>query len=338
MKKAIIFLILILANQLGVSQINHGNCQTEYRKDIKSFNHYGILSLPIAYRGKEEIINLQVGLIIPSGEDSESYSSYLGLVNNTSIQFKEDKVCTIYYSDGKSFTIYREKDDNNIKMNYSQLPGSIYLDLFRQDIHYIQFYFKYTVKSVVFKDSDRKLIENMSSCIEEFLPNFIENTGRFKDERDGTWYKWIRMKDGNKWMAENLRYNLTSSYCYDNNSQNCLKYGRLYTWKSAQKVCPNGWHLPSKTEWNDLIQQYGGEGEKAYNKLVPSKFEIQFSGFRYSDGTFVKIRQEGNYWSNDGVGVDYSYGFYFSKKDKSLEGGSGFDGNAFSCRCVKNKN
>ncbi len=38
-------------------------------------------------------------------------------------------------------------------------------------------------------------------------------------------------------------------------------YGRLYTWHAAtdsRNVCPAGWHLPSRVEWNTLIAAQGG--------------------------------------------------------------------------------
>jgi len=36
-------------------------------------------------------------------------------------------------------------------------------------------------------------------------------------------------------------------------------YGRLYSWEEAMKNCPNGWHLPSKEEWQTLVDFAGGE-------------------------------------------------------------------------------
>lgn len=60
-------------------------------------------------------------------------------------------------------------------------------------------------------------------------------------------------------MAENLNYEMDNrdrygSYCYDDDPGdddpgNCDKYGRLYTWIAAMNACPEGWHLPSKVEF-----------------------------------------------------------------------------------------
>jgi len=79
------------------------------------------------------------------------------------------------------------------------------------------------------------------------------NVYNFKDIRDNKTYRAVKI--GNQvWMAENLNYNASGSKCYDNNSANCDKYGRLYDWNTAVRVCPRGWHLPSDVEWDILIK------------------------------------------------------------------------------------
>lgn len=93
-------------------------------------------------------------------------------------------------------------------------------------------------------------------------------TGSFMDLRDGKKYKTVKI--GNQtWMAENLNYEIADSYCYNNDTSNCKKYGRLYTRDAALKACPAGWHLPSMDEFKALIETVGGEkiaGEKLKSK------------------------------------------------------------------------
>src|SRR5688500_17722539 len=53
-----------------------------------------------------------------------------------------------------------------------------------------------------------------------------------------------RMGDGKQWMTVNLRVSADQSYCYDDTEANCRRYGRLYTWESAQRACRSldaGW-------------------------------------------------------------------------------------------------
>jgi len=82
-----------------------------------------------------------------------------------------------------------------------------------------------------------------------------DGSGTFIDERDGQTYRTVKMPDGKVWMAQNLNYKPESggSFCYDEDESMGEKYGRLYNWKTANKVSPKGWHLPSREEWEELI-------------------------------------------------------------------------------------
>jgi hypothetical protein len=67
-----------------------------------------------------------------------------------------------------------------------------------------------------------------------------------------------RMADGKEWTTANLNANTPSSYCYDDAEPNCRRYGRLYTWESAQRGCQSlgdGWRLPTDDEWRQLATQ-----------------------------------------------------------------------------------
>ena len=124
---------------------------------------------------------------------------------------------------------------------------------------------------------------------------YDESTNKLKDLRDGKIYKTVTI--GNQvWMAENLNYydstNLSvkaKSWCYNDSAYYCEKYGRLYTWAAAVDsvklyrdesidcgygracvlsdtvygICPQGWHLPSNTEWESLFSAVGDQSTAA---------------------------------------------------------------------------
>ena len=123
-----------------------------------------------------------------------------------------------------------------------------------------------------------------------------------KDQNASGMISSRRMTDGKEWTTANLNVNASSSYCYDDAEPNCSRYGRLYTWESAQRVCQSlgeGWRLPTDEEWRQMAKRYGGvsddsadKGKAAFTALLSggtSGFNAVLGGNR-SDGTVRTIR------------------------------------------------
>jgi uncharacterized protein (TIGR02145 family) len=102
---------------------------------------------------------------------------------------------------------------------------------------------------------------------------------------------------------------------YGHNATNLANYGYLYNWYAVADtngVCPNGWHVPSDSEWTTLTNYLGGEsvaggkmktdGTTYWNSpniggTNESGFSILPGGFRYESGVFSSIRDYAIFWS-----------------------------------------
>ena len=104
-------------------------------------------------------------------------------------------------------------------------------------------------------------------------------TGTFIDSRDNHTYQWVQIGE-QIWISENLAWlpevsppadgSFTAPFYYVNGyegtniseakaTENYKTYGVLYNWPAALEACPNGWHLPSKDEWEQLAQYVNTE-------------------------------------------------------------------------------
>ena len=99
--------------------------------------------------------------------------------------------------------------------------------------------------------------------IEDYLIYNGFEYGEMTDSRDGQKYR-TREIGGVVWMAENMRFVTSGSWC-----EKCERYGRLYTWDDAVSVCPDGWTLPTADQWIDLFEA-AGSIEKAGKNLKAS--------------------------------------------------------------------
>jgi uncharacterized protein (TIGR02145 family) len=181
-----------------------------------------------------------------------------------------------------------------------------------------------------------------------------KDTGSFTDTRDGKTYKTVTI--GNQtWMAENLAYKTDSGcWAYNNDQSNVEKYGYLYNEETAQNVCPEGWHLPSKEEFYTLTgQKYdinvGGEKEKektekiAYKKLTEggsSGFSVRLMGnetvFWTSDQSNINKKTDISFSSSNKKDTNWYWMLIFDKNKKKVKAQI-VSGTGYSVRCIKDE-
>ncbi len=169
------------------------------------------------------------------------------------------------------------------------------------------------------------------------------------DTRDGTVYKTINIGE-QWWLAENLNFEITSSWCYENSDANCSEYGRLYTFSAANSVCPSGWHLPSDSEWKDLemslgmsleeadaIEQRGTDEGTQLKDKGSSGFDVLFGGFRNADSTYTFLGTGGAFWTSSSYNLYLAWYRGFQNAESRIHRYF-YDRNmGFSVRCIKNK-
>ncbi len=197
-----------------------------------------------------------------------------------------------------------------------------------------------------------------------FNPN-VEYGGMI-DKRTRKLYRTVAI-GGNIWMAENLNYEVKNSYCYNNSASYAEYYGRLYTWSAAvgkseadcydkyctlpakvQGICPEGWHLPSKSEWEALLTAVGGQST-AGKILLSQKvcgvnnygvdslgFSTRTAGHREPSGNFDGEGYFANFWSSTQDG-SRAYHVDMGCRIENVELLPNSKSYAFSVRCVKDE-
>lgn len=192
-------------------------------------------------------------------------------------------------------------------------------------------------------------------------------------DEQGNTYKIVAI-GSQTWMAENLKTtkfndntdiplvtddtiwsNITTpAYCWYNNDQETYgnTYGILYNYYAVNthKLCPAGWHIPDNAEWNNLIENLGGESvaggklkETGTSKwLSPntgatneSGFTALPGGYRHYDFLFMNIGNAGYWWSSSNVSfsVAYYYSIYYGYP--SIFQNQSYVQFGYSVRCLK---
>ena len=117
----------------------------------------------------------------------------------------------------------------------------------------------------------------LEAASEQFNPDI--EYGTMTDPRDGKTYKTVKVGSAT-WMAENLNYagnEIGVSTCFNDDDRFCELYGHFYSRSAAmnssscayksscdlgtghiQGICPDGWHIPTNKEAQDLVNLASG--------------------------------------------------------------------------------
>lgn len=181
-----------------------------------------------------------------------------------------------------------------------------------------------------------------------------------KDSRDNQVYGIVTIGD-QTWMADNLNYDYNEgtakSYCYENEADSCAKYGRLYTWAAAMDaaaiftttgkgcgdgktcsvsgvirgVCPKGWHLPSRSEFETLMKTVG-------SSVAATKLKSTY-GWNSGNGTddygFSALPAGSYYDGRFGLVGSYAYFWNATEYDASRARGWGMGAGSEGLLCPK---
>lgn len=203
--------------------------------------------------------------------------------------------------------------------------------------------------------------------------NKPDNSSGTVTDAGGNVYKTVLIGE-QVWMAENLRTSIlndgtevplitnaetwssmdTPGYSWYNNDEASYRepYGALYNGYavSTGMLCPVGWHVPDKFEWQELRLflgdsiSGGGKLKEAgtYHWLAPNEGADNSSGFtalpaglRYFEGSYSSVLQYASFWSSTGIGINdlWYLGLYYNDASINMNHRSAKHG--FSVRCIK---
>ena len=171
------------------------------------------------------------------------------------------------------------------------------------------------------------------------------------------------------WMVENLKTTrfsdgssipyvggswnelITPAYCwYDNDETNKTTYGALYNWFAVHtlKLSPVGWHVPTESEWDILINYLGGDSIAGGSMkeagtthwMSPNTGANNGSGFfafpgGYHTNDFGSIREFGSWWSRTSIANHTAFALKLYFSSKAIYSTDYSQNNGYSVRCVK---
>ena len=156
------------------------------------------------------------------------------------------------------------------------------------------------------------------------------------------------------WLKENLNIGtqivwndaaknngVIEKFCYNDDVNNCNKYGGLYEWNEAmaystnpgtQGICPSGWHIPNVTEYQALNTSVGdssinlkavGQGTQAGSGKDIYGFSALLAGCHFaqqgSSPGFALLHNYAFFWCSTPYDPYYAYALGLNDTDNSIK-------------------
>ncbi len=192
---------------------------------------------------------------------------------------------------------------------------------------------KHSIKSLIF------LLIFAFSC---------ENKDSVLIDSEGNSYT-IKDYDGTWWMTENFKGrkdkdgNSIIYYFPNEDSNNVNEYGLLYDYETACKICPDGWQLPTNTDWEKLLFADADSSAIAFKDVNfweeevntnNSQFSVKPTGYG-NNGEFDNFFLSRTYfWSKTDREEDI-WTFIFEKGKNKIRKAEQHPTYAFAVRCIK---
>ena len=194
-----------------------------------------------------------------------------------------------------------------------------------------------------------------------------EGTKVFKDARDGKEYRYTAVGD-REWFVDNLAYESAGKPFFNAKAMTDV-FGMYYTWDDAVKACPDGWRLPSNSDFmalhnticsdvetDDMADFYGNAGDcmaDAYlneTKLWeywPTVKITNKTGLSMLPTGYAQISEDGAFaftgsseyftcWVSDEYNAEKGcYRYIYTDKPNIMLGAAGKKDFATAIRCVR---
>lgn len=155
------------------------------------------------------------------------------------------------------------------------------------------------------------------------------------------------------WLAENLRVTRMPdgeplpTYAPNNEPGRVEDYGRLYSWASAQRACPRGWHLPSDAEWTALESIVGAKAASLLRDRdywppqvgSPGSGRLGFrarpAGYWNDQGFETFFGERAVFWTSTARDANLAWSRVVSARDDTVRRAPQHPQYGFSVRCLQ---